>query len=128
MLKRCNTCGRRKSVEQFTKVKKWRRGDCNSCRRKDSANRALKQAYGIDTATKKRMYMNQRGLCGACGLPLSKNYRKAHVDHDHRTGQIRELLHAACNWLMGQEEAQPNILKKILVYRKKWLDNSEEVC
>ncbi len=125
MLKTCRICKKPKDIEQFRKVKRWRRGNCEPCRRRDSNERALKSAYGISSKDKKAMYKKQRGLCAACGLPLPKNFSKAHVDHDHETGQVRELLHHRCNWVMGYEENYPGILAAVLLYKKKWLDKNK---
>jgi hypothetical protein len=63
----------------------------------------LRHKYGITTADKERMYAEQEGLCGFCGLPLPDAY-KACYDHNHETGEGRALLHTRCNLIVGNHE------------------------
>jgi hypothetical protein len=42
----------------------------------------------------------QCGLCGLCGEVIEPG--KAVLDHDHKSGQIRGVLHRGCNALEGQ--------------------------
>ena len=42
----------------------------------------------------------QGGLCALCGEVIEPG--KAVLDHDHRSGQIRGVLHRGCNALEGQ--------------------------
>ena len=41
----------------------------------------------------------QGGLCALCGEPIETG--KAVLDHDHKTGRIRGVLHRGCNALEG---------------------------
>jgi len=41
----------------------------------------------------------QGGLCALCGEPIETG--KAVLDHDHKTGLIRGVLHRGCNALEG---------------------------
>ena len=41
----------------------------------------------------------QGGLCALCQEPIEPG--KAVLDHDHKTGQIRGVLHRGCNALEG---------------------------
>lgn len=44
----------------------------------------------------------QGGRCCICTLPLSAE--QAVLDHDHRTGAVRGVLHRGCNSLLGKLE------------------------
>lgn len=44
----------------------------------------------------------QGGVCELCGLPLSIN--DAVLDHSHKYGWIRGVLHRGCNALLGKIE------------------------
>lgn len=61
--------------------------------------RRLKHAEVASTRT--TLLINQRGLCGVCGTPVTA---RAVLDHDHNTGAIRGVLHAGCNSLLGKLE------------------------
>ena len=47
-----------------------------------------------------RMLKKQRGLCALCKEPCSPE--QATLDHDHRTGHIRGVLHRQCNSVEGR--------------------------
>lgn len=65
---------------------------------------------------KERRYQDQSGLCGMCQQPLDSDFRKAYWDHNHATGQSRDLVHARCNTLLGYLEKNPDLLPKALDY------------
>ena len=61
--------------------------------------------YGLTLDDYEKLYKSQRGRCAIC----ARSHRKAHglrgesfhVDHDHRTGQVRGLLCRRCNAALG---------------------------
>ena len=57
------------------------------------ARRAEK--LGIDDAMSARLLRLQGGHCALC--PSTPKTRRLHVDHNHRTGQVRALLCHRCN-------------------------------
>jgi hypothetical protein len=81
------------------------------------AKRLLK--YGLSLEDYTRLLVVQRGICPICERPLNLRGGKGAgdrlvIDHHHTTGQVRGLLCARCNLVVGQfETAQA---KKILVY------------
>jgi len=83
------------------------------------ANKVLKCRYGISLEQKKQMYEDQKGLCKLCGEPLLMDYRKAHIDHDHETDEIRGLLHSTCNWLIGFVENNNDLIGTIQGYLER---------
>lgn len=62
--------------------------------------RRLKQAE--IASVRASMLIAQKGYCAVCQLPLSA--KEAVLDHDHRTGICRGVLHAGCNSLLGPVE------------------------
>ena len=44
----------------------------------------------------------QNGFCALCGFPIAAG--EAVLDHDHKTGLIRGVLHRGCNSLLGKIE------------------------
>jgi hypothetical protein len=60
----------------------------------------------------------QQGLCAICGRPM----KRAYADHDHATGQPRELLCPRCNTGLGFVERDDfaEWLEAVLTYIEKW--------
>lgn len=61
---------------------------CKACMRL----RGRADHAGITVARLKEMESTQSGVCAICQQATA-----THTDHDHKTGQIRELLCNACN-------------------------------
>lgn len=55
-------------------------------------------------------------VCGVCGDEFTETPR---VDHDHKTGAVRGLLHRNCNVALGLLRDDPDILQKAIDYLKK---------
>lgn len=58
------------------------------------------------------MLVEQGRMCALCGQPLAED--KAVLDHDHKEGHVRGVLHAGCNSLLGKLENN---------YRRYGVDN-----
>lgn len=52
----------------------------------------------------------QRGLCGLCQKPMSREHRWPDVDHDPRTHEVRSLLHPFCNRDVGRMDSRRALL------------------
>nr|WP_246215170.1 endonuclease VII domain-containing protein [Modestobacter muralis] len=57
------------------------------------------------------MLADQGGLCGLCRAAPA-----AHVDHDHATGAVRDLLCFNCNGGLGQFKDDPALLRAAARY------------
>ena len=57
------------------------------------------------------MLAAQDGLCAICGTAPA-----AHVDHDHETGAVRQLLCFHCNGGLGQFRDDPVVLRAAADY------------
>lgn len=66
----------------------------DSVRAHETAGR-LRRRYGVSVVWYLAQYQHQNGQCAACGQP--DNTRRLSLDHDHDTGQPRELLCGQCN-------------------------------
>lgn len=51
---------------------------------------------------RKALLTQQDCLCGLCGHHIE--YEKAVLDHCHKSGRIRSVLHRGCNSLLGKIE------------------------
>ena len=105
------------------------RGECKTCTRirtsryqtgnkEFNRRRHLRREYGITPERYDAEFIKQNGLCAMCGLPpddtdLQKNLV---VDHDHKTGEFRGLVHGRCNSLLGYAQENPAILRAALEY------------
>lgn len=56
----------------------------------------------------------QDGYCKICGMPAAD--RNGHTDHDHATGQLRDLLCSGCNTGLGGFRDDPALLRAAADY------------
>jgi len=85
-----------------------------------SQNHSLLSKYGITIEDKCKMWEEQKGLCGLCNRALPEQINKCHLDHNHSTGELRQLLHHRCNMLLGFFEKDPDLVTKVLEYLEKY--------
>lgn len=81
----------------------------------------LRSKYNISPAEYDVMFDAQQGTCAICQNPCSSGRRLA-VDHNHRTGKVRELLCARCNVRLGMIESVQSMrftIRPFLRYLKK---------
>lgn len=51
----------------------------------------------------RQLKVHQGGLCGICRLPIDLTVKgEGVVDHNHKTGEIRGILHRSCNAAEGK--------------------------
>jgi hypothetical protein len=71
----------------------------------------LRRRYGITAEVADVMLVDQGGLCGLCRAAPA-----VHVDHDHATGAVRDLLCFNCNGGLGQFRDDPALLRAAARY------------
>jgi hypothetical protein len=71
----------------------------------------LTRRYGITAAEADFLLEKQEGLCAICGVAPA-----SHVDHDHATGAVRQLLCFNCNGGLGQFKDDPAALRAAAAY------------
>lgn len=136
---RCAVCDEIKHVDQFGAVpagKQLPRQPCKPCyseRQKERYRNSqgvdriyanlLKRAYGLTMEQYQGMVAGQGGVCAICGLaPVkrrSKTRVRLQVDHDHKTGAVRELLCSRCNRLVWAVEDHHGLLAAVIAYLDK---------
>lgn len=120
----CRKCGESRETEFYP----LSRSECKKCacartsaRTKGKTNlhreRHLKRAYGITPEQYDSMFAAQRGLCALCGKP--PNDENFMVDHDHKTNEIRGLVHRFCNSLLGFACEDESILFAAVDYLRR---------
>lgn len=75
--------------------------------------------YGITAEAHDEMLVRQKGLCAICGDPPSGGVRavsRLHIDHDHKTKRVRELLCNNCNNGLGRFRDDPGLLRAAAEY------------
>ena len=82
---------------------------------------SVKHLYGITAAQWHEMLIAQAGECAICGDQMTRPC----VDHNHETGQIRELLCVTCNSAIGLLRDDEKILHSALKYLSKHEANHE---
>jgi len=75
----------------------------------------LRIRYGISLADYKAMHARQGGKCAICGA----SEEKLVVDHNHKTGQVRELLCHLCNAMIGCAREDIAILTSAVAYLQR---------
>jgi Recombination endonuclease VII len=120
----CPDCGEVLPIERFVRTVQTASGYsayCKPCHNKRSrASREkvggsrtyhLTRRYGITAAEADYLLEAQGGLCAVC-----RTAPASHVDHDHATGAVRELLCFNCNGGLGQFRDDPVVLRAAADY------------
>ena len=85
-------------------------------------NSKLKQAYGITLEEFNVLLNNQNNCCAICAevFSIKKMSLKPFVDHNHKTGEVRELLCLNCNSIIGYSREDVLVLKAAIKYLKRY--------
>lgn len=74
--------------------------------------------YGLTTQQVEDMKCAQAYKCALCGDELGKT-KDSHVDHNHTTGKVREVLCHHCNLGIGLFKESEERLQKAIEYLRK---------
>jgi hypothetical protein len=132
-MKKCPKCGVEKPLSEFHKDKYNKDGitrNCGKCATSQSKewyrknphvkrNANLFREYGISLEEFENMKIKQQGKCAIC-KNVFKNSVDTCVDHNHTTGQVRELLCNHCNRAIGLFRESIDTVKSALNYLKKY--------
>lgn len=80
--------------------------------------RLLKQ-YGLTPEQYNQILIAQDHKCALCFSPNPGSKGTFHVDHDHKTNQVRGLLCHSCNTALGLFKDNPQILQLAIAYLLK---------
>lgn len=61
----------------------------------------MRRLKSKDIAGYRKKRIDEIQICPLCNVKLDE---KSHLDHDHKNGQIRDVLHAGCNRALGKLE------------------------
>lgn len=127
----CWTCQETKDADEFHRQRGGRHRHCKECIRarhrarykatggKDRVfDQSLRRLYGITLDQYNAKAAEQGGRCGLCGRAPETD-RRMHVDHDHATGKIRDLLCHHCNLLLGNAQDSVDRLQLAIAYLQR---------
>ncbi len=102
----------------LAKLKEWQRTPHG----KEIVTRLNRQKqvrkHGLELTDYDRLFAAQLGRCAICGQP-EKAGKCLSIDHNHATGQVRELLCSACNRALGLIRENPQTLVGMIRYVEK---------
>lgn len=106
---------RKKYLESKKKYYKNNQEKIREYRKKNKRNQYLQFAYGMTEDQYNELNQKQNGKCACCG----HSSKRLHVDHDHKTGKVRELLCHGCNTGLGLFRENIERLKLAIEYLTK---------
>lgn len=137
--KHCNGCDRDRDVSCFGKHRDGLRHRCRDCLNRERRERYassegsavpyaqnLEAKYGITLEQYEEMAKQQGNLCALCHQPetviaKSGEVQRLAVDHDHTTGEVRDLLCQRCNLALGSIEDLHIPISALIDYLKRHL-------
>ena len=124
--KTCRRCGIEKPKDSFgvhSCTKDGLKVYCRPCRVELNRERSLLKDYGLTLEAYDAMFLTQKGLCACCEQPETSRKRTNRlglsVDHDHVTGEVRQLLCHRCNLALGLLQDDPELCSKMQKYATK---------
>ena len=131
--KRCRTCKVIHPISNFNKSKGSSdslMAICRTCYNKKIRNKYdpvkkkaqhLKYMYGITREEYDEKLERQGNGCAICGIKIpGGNGQHFYVDHNHVTGQVRDLLCHNCNFVIGYAKEDIEILRAVARYLDVW--------
>lgn len=118
--KRCPACRIVKSIQEFNLNPQRRDGHATYCRDCENLRKRVKgttqKRREISAEEYDKKFLEQEGKCAICGTQPNSLC----IDHDHQTGQIRDLLCLTCNLALGLLKEDSERVRSFLKYIDKW--------
>lgn len=136
-LRTCKACGETKLLTDFpfrSKARNHRDPNCKPCRnaqnaaanerrkvrdpervRREARSVHLRNKYGLTLEAYDVRVEAQGGRCAACDTPTEHLL----VDHDHVTGEVRDLLCNGCNCSLGHAGDSIERLRQLIAYLER---------
>ena len=131
-MKICTVCNESKDLSCFFWKKKGE--TLEACCKQCSSARALtwrtankhkirdtsyKKKFGITLQEYESKLKYQNYCCAICETSQEEFNLRFAIDHNHKTGEVRDLLCGQCNIAIGMAREDENILKKMIKYLQK---------
>lgn len=126
----CSSCKEEKDVSAYYSRKisvDGLRGQCKKCEKRYGSkwhkegrwrDWHYRRSYGISEGSVGRLLLTQGSKCAICSSHLDFPSRKTHLDHDHKTGEVRGILCSRCNTGLGKFNDSIETLEKAIRYLK----------
>jgi hypothetical protein len=125
-MKVCTVCSIKKPLTEYYSNSKWKQGKCKPCHIKQSNSVAkknhLRRKYNISLEEYNAKLEKQHYCCALCGKTQEEEKSALCVDHNHETGQIRDLLCRVCNRALGLFKDDPQLLIRAAEYLERHND------
>ncbi|MEU1327136.1 endonuclease VII domain-containing protein [Streptomyces microflavus] len=108
-LPHCRDCSRAKSRERYR---------VNGGKEAVYAQNLLNN-YGMTVAEYETRVSQQGGRCAICGTTPD---HRLHVDHNHRSGAVRDLLCRPCNYALGNAQDSLRVVRAMVAYLERHAD------
>lgn len=129
----CRECQEDKPIGEFRPPSDLRCRSCMRAIRQDRYQRRggkefmyernLATQYGMTLDEYRKRMADQGGRCAICG---DEDKKRLHVDHDHQTGAIRDLLCRWCNYALGNAKDDPKRLRAMADYLERHAGGARE--
>jgi predicted nucleic acid-binding Zn ribbon protein len=122
----CSGCQDTKSIEEFSSPWVHYCRPCANARSRADYRarggaeyayaRGLRLNYGLTLEEYEARFEKQGGRCAIC---RERSDQRLHVDHDHGTGAVRDLLCEGCNHAIGKAKEDPARLRAMAEYLER---------
>ncbi len=106
----CKECNKAKSREKHKTYK------LDSNFQDSKRNTWIKRRHGISLEQYKEKLAIQNNECAICQVKLLTSGHGTHLDHCHKTGQLRKFLCTNCNRGLGHFKDNPKFLETAIDY------------
>jgi hypothetical protein len=123
----CRSCGEDKPISEYRNPGMLNCQDCMKERRRRQYEKKggkdyvysqlLAARYGMTMAEYQERCASQGDRCAICGDEPERG--RLHVDHNHTTGAVRDLLCRPCNHALGNAKDDPARLRAMIAYLER---------
>ena len=112
-IRTCLSCGNTKPIDDFKKDKNKtnHRFKCKECTRKYA------RAWRFNISIEQLAELEKKDSCAICSSYI---IGQKNIDHNHTTGEIRDILCSGCNAALGLIKEDKETLEKMIIYIEKW--------
>jgi hypothetical protein len=110
-----------KEARRFKQRTSWAAQSASNAWRRRNPDYWIKRKYGVSQEEKEQRFLSQGSCCAnpGCRTPVSGAYA-FHIDHDHKTKQIRGILCRGCNIALGHLQDDPKRAAGLAKYLRQF--------